>query len=113
MTALKIIVIACVLLIAWRRQQLGGYDLVRTIAIAWLVFFVLSPAIAPQCMVWLAPFVMVLTPQWIGPAVLLTSSLFLFCFYNVTSKGLPWYIAISPPDTNQTILPWSLCLGLL
>lgn len=107
MTALKLFIIASVLVIAWRRRHLPGDGLFRTIGIAWIVFFVFSPAIAPQYMVWIAPFVLVSSP-WIGAAVMLTSSLFLFCFYNVTSNGLPWYIAISTPTTNITVLPWSL-----
>lgn len=107
MTGLKLFVIGCVLVIAWRRQQLGGHRFFETIGVTWIVFFVFSPAIVPQYMVWLAPFVLVLSPV-LSVALLAASSLFLFCFYNVTSQGLPWYIAISTPMTSHSTSPWGL-----
>ena len=58
-------------------------------------------------MVWLAPFVFVLAPS-LGAWVMASSSLYLFWFYNVTSGGLPWYLAVSTMSTNQWTVPWAL-----
>jgi hypothetical protein len=106
-TILKLVIIAAVLLIAWRRRKLGGQGLFDSLAYAWIIFFVFSPAVCAQYMVWLAPFVLVLSPVFYGWLVA-TSSLFLFFFYNVTAGGFPWYFAMSTDKLNTVWTPWSL-----
>ena len=79
----------------------------HSIAYAWIIFFVFSPGVCVQYMVWLAPFVLILSPTfyvWLTA----TSSLFLFFFYNVTAGGLPWFIAVSTNKLNTVWTPWSL-----
>ena len=105
--ALKLIIIAAVLLIAWRRRNLGGTGLIGSIACAWMIFFVLSPGISAQYMVWLAPFVLILAPTVYG-WLTIASSAFLFFFYNVIAHGLPWYSAVSTNNLNLLWTPWSL-----
>src|SRR5438309_699018 len=106
-TLLKLIIIAAVLMIAWRRRNLGERALLDSLAYAWIVFFVFSPAVCAQYMVWLAPFVLVLSPVFYG-WLAASSSLFLFFFYDVTAGGLPWYFAMSTNKLNAGWTPWSL-----
>jgi hypothetical protein len=105
--ALKLIIIAAVILIAWRRRNLDGAGPIGSIAYAWMIFFVFSPGISAQYMVWLAPFVLILAPTVYG-WLTIASSAFLFFFYNVTAHGLPWYSAVSTNNLNLLWTPWSL-----
>ncbi len=104
---LKLFVIACVLVIAWRRRNVGARGLFESLAYAWIVLFVFSPGIAPQYMIWLVPFVLVLSPSLFGH-LLWSSSLFLFFFYNILAHGLPWDSAISTFQANTVWTQWSL-----
>jgi uncharacterized membrane protein len=107
LTALKILIAAAVFAIAWRRRKLDGVELMRSCAYAWIVFFVFAPGISPQYMIWLAPFVLLLSPH-LYAYLAASSSLFLFFFYNVTAGGLPWYVAVSRNNMNMIWTPWSL-----
>jgi len=104
---LKLLIVAAVFLIAWRRRCLMSRELVRSIAYAWMVFFVFSPGVCVQYMVWLVPFVLLLSPAFYG-WLTAASTLFVFFFYNVTANGLPWYIAVSTNKLNTVWAPWSL-----
>jgi uncharacterized membrane protein len=105
---LKVSIVAAVFVIAWRRRLLPGRAVIDSIAYAWIVFFVFAPGISVQYMVWLAPFVLMLSPSLFGWLVA-TSSVFLFVFYNTTAGGLPWFIAISRNNLSPMWVPWSLC----
>jgi hypothetical protein len=106
---LKLGIITAVLVIAWRRRYLPGRALFDSIAYAWIIFFVFSPGISLQYLVWLAPFVLVLSPTLYAWLVV-SSSVYLFFFYNTTAGGLPWYVAISTNKLDGLNLwaPWSL-----
>jgi uncharacterized membrane protein len=104
--SLKVIIVGSICLMAWRRRALGGLGLIDTIAYGWIVFFVFSPGVCAQYMVWLAPFVLILSPGIYG-WITATSALFLFFFYNVTAHGLPWYLAISSNSLNTIWTPWT------
>src|SRR6266446_479507 len=52
---LKLTIIIAVLWIAWRRRTLSGKRLFDSLAYVWIIFFVFSPAVCAQYMVWLAP----------------------------------------------------------
>jgi hypothetical protein len=57
-------------------------------------------------MVWLAPFILVFSSSlylWLT----VSSSIFLFVFYNTIARGFPWFVAISD-KRNLTWVPWSL-----
>lgn len=106
-TTLKIMIAGAVLLIGWRRRQLNERALLNSIAYAWIVFFIFAPGVGSQYMVWLAPFILILSPAlftWLAA----TSSLFLFFFYNITAHGLPWYLAISTNALNTVWTPWTI-----
>ena len=106
-TILKLLIIAAVLMIAWRRRKLDGKGLIDSLAYAWIIFFVFSPCVSAQYMVWLAPFVLVLSPVFYG-WLTASSALFLFFFYNITAHEFPWYVAISTEKLNTAWTPWSL-----
>jgi len=107
--ALKLVVIIAVLTIAWRRRKLDARQLFDSVAYSWIVFFVFSPCVCAQYMVWFAPFVLVLSPlcySWLTAS----SALFLFFFYHITAGEFPWYIAMSKDSEDRwtpwTIFPW-------
>jgi uncharacterized membrane protein len=104
---LKLIIIAAVIMIAWRRRHLGGPALIHSLAYAWMIFFVFAPGIGVQHMIWLAPFVLILSPSFYA-CLLAASSLFLFFFYNLTAGGLPWHLAVSTNALSSLTTPWSL-----
>jgi Glycosyltransferase family 87 len=95
--------------IAWRRRHSCQGAVIDSIAYAWIIFFVFSPAVSAQYMVWLAPFVLVLSPA-LYTGLVVSSSVFLFFFYNTVSGGLPWFIAISTDKLSvlNVWTPWSL-----
>jgi uncharacterized membrane protein len=106
---LKAGIVAAVFAVAWRRRCLRERAVIDSIAYAWIIFFVFSPGISVQYMVWLAPFILLLSPTlyvWL----VVTSSIFLFFFYNTIAGGLPWYIAVSTnsPRYLNVWVPWSL-----
>ena len=103
---LKLIIIAAVLVIAWRRRNLGERALSDSVAYAWIVFFIFAPGICAQYMVWLAPFVLLLSPVFYG-WLTASSSLFLFFFYNTNAGEFPWYSVISD-GRHGDWAPWSL-----
>ena len=106
MTALKLFIVAGSLLIGWRGRHAQGRAVFSSLALAWVVFYILSPAVAPQYMVWLIPFVVILSPRF-GAYLIATSSLFLFFFYNTTSRG-GWDISVADAATNEVTTPWAL-----
>lgn len=106
-TFLKFFIISAVLMIAWRRRKLDGRAAVDSLSYCWIIFFVFSPGVCVQYMIWLAPFVLITSPLIFGWLVA-TSSLFVFFFYNVTAGGWPWYMAISTNQLNRVWTPWTL-----
>lgn len=106
-TSLKLLIVASVFLIGWRRRALDGQALIESIAYGWFVFFVFSPGVCAQYMVWLAPFILILSPSFY-PWLTAASSLFLFFFYNVISHGLPWYFGVSSNQLNTVWTPWTI-----
>src|SRR5262249_17358986 len=109
-TLLKAIIVLTIVTIAWRRRNLGAPAVICSIAYSWLVFFTFSPGFCAYYLVWLAPFVLLLSPSlygWLTAA----SSLFLFVFYNTLADGFPWHIAVgkfSDPSRFNLIAPWAL-----
>jgi hypothetical protein len=115
MTILKIAIVAAILVLAWRRRKLPPPALFSSIGYAWLIFFVFSPGIAAQYLVWLAPFVLLLSPGFY--AVLVAgSAVFLFALYTLSSGGFPWYFAHASTRLNLisahwAVIPWLVLLG--
>ena len=107
MTVLKLIVVSAALWIAWQHRHARGRALVESLAYTWLVFFVFAPGVCPQYLIWFAPFILILSPGFYT-AVTIASSVFLFAFYNITSGGLPWKVALAMDDSQQHWTAWSL-----
>jgi len=114
---LKLLIILGVLVLAWTRRKCRGIEYFSTLALAWTVFFVFAPGIAAQYLIWLAPFILLYSPWWYL-ALTVTSTAFLFVFYNTISHGMPWHYGDSklwmfPIWTPWTNLPWLVLIGLL
>jgi hypothetical protein len=95
------------LLIAWHRRHARGRAFLETLAYTWLMFFILAPGVCPQSLIWLALFILILSPP-LYTGLLFSSSIFLFAFYNITSGGLPWSVALAMDETKQPWAAWSL-----
>ncbi|HST30105.1 MAG TPA: glycosyltransferase 87 family protein [Chthoniobacterales bacterium] len=108
--ALKVVIICAAILIGWRRRHLSEFALLDSFGYAWVVFFVFAPSISPQYMVWLAPFVLILSPRFYGWLTVTTTSA-LFFLYNNLAGGLPWYIGIARNNSNEagSTVAWMLC----
>ena len=118
MTTLKTAIVLATIILAWRRRKLAPPALFASIGYVWLIFFVLSPGVAAQYLVWLAPFVLLLSPTFY--AVLTAgSSIFLFALYTLSSGGFPWYFAHATSKLNLisahwAVVPWlTLVAGLI
>lgn len=107
MTALKLIVLGAAIWIGWRNRHARGRAFINSLAHTWLVFFVFAPGVCPQYLIWLAPFILILSPT-LYACVLISSSIFLFAFYNITSGGLPWKVALAMDDSMQHWTAWAL-----
>lgn len=115
MMLLKVIVILSILVLAWRRRKLPAPALFASVACAWMIFFVLSPGVAAQYLVWLGPFILLFSPTFYG-LVVAGSSIFLFALYTITSGGFPWYFAHASNKLNAicahwALLPWLILAG--
>lgn len=107
---LKAGIILAVLVIGWRRRSLSPAAAISSVAYAWIIFLVFSPGFCAYYLIWLAPFILILSPAFYG-WLTVTSSLFLFFFYNGLAGGFPWFIAVSRfsnPDRFNLLTPWSL-----
>jgi uncharacterized membrane protein len=115
MAILKLAIVLAILVLAWRRRKLSPPALFASLGYAWLIFFVLSPGIAAQYLVWLAPFVLLLSPSFY--AVLVAgSTIFLFALYTLSSGGFPWYFAHATSKLNLVsahwaVIPWVTLVG--
>jgi len=107
MIVLKVIVMGGAIWIGWRNRLARGRVFINSLAYTWLVFFVFAPGVCPQYLIWLAPFMLVLAPA-LYACVMISSSIFLFAFYNITSGGLPWSVALAMDDSQQHWIVWSL-----
>lgn len=99
---LKGLIVSGILVLAWKRRTARGQGIFATIACAWAIFFMFSPGVGVQYMVWPAPFILLAAPWWYA-AFVLAASAYLFVFYNVISHGMPWHHGIS---TNQLVPLW-------
>ncbi len=103
----KLFIIVGVLTLAWRRRKVEDRGIWDSMAYGWIIFFVFSPGVCTQYLVWLAPFILLLSPTFYT-WLLASSSVFAFAFYNTISNGLPWYKGVSTNALNKIWTPWSL-----
>ena len=106
-TVLKVIIVGAALWIAWRQRHARGRAFIESLACTWLVFFIFAPGVCAQYLIWLAPFILILSPP-LYTSVLVSGSIFLFAFYNITSGGLPWSVALAMDEIKQPWVAWSL-----
>ena len=112
---LKCVIVGSVLVLAWRRRQLDAAGTFKTIGYAWIIFFVFSPAVAPQYLAWFVPFVLVVSPTLFG-YLIVACSLDLFFFYNMNANGFPWFQASVQYREHfdwptWALLPWAAFLA--
>ena len=101
-TGCKLFIILAVLTLAWRRRKVEGRGIWDSIAYGWIIFFVFSPGVCTQYLIWLAPFILLLSPTFYT-WLLGSSSIFAFVFYNTISNGLPWYKGASTNALNEDL----------
>ena len=104
---LKLLVIACVFVLAWRRRGVEPLAIFTTLSLALVVFFVFAPGFCVQYLIWFAPLLIVQSERWY---VVITAacSVALFAFYNVASGGMPWDKGYEAVKTVSQWMPWLL-----
>jgi hypothetical protein len=99
---LKIIVITLASALAWRRRHLNATGLFATIAATWVLFLVLTPAAAPQYLIWpLLP--LLLSHPRLGLAYALIPILALAFYYSPLTDFL---LPANPLPTLAAHVPW-------
>lgn len=105
---LKVVVIGTVLTLAWRRRALPAAELFSTLALAFLVFLVCAPGFGVQYLLWLPPFLLLLSMRW-SVAVMAASSVGLFVFYDsISGSEMPWDKGLVIQPHIGTWGPWLL-----
>ena len=107
---LKLVVVAGVFVLAWRRRGGEPLSIFTTLSLAFLVFFVFAPGFCVQYLIWFAPFLIVQSERWYA-GITAASSVALFVFYNVVSGGMPWdkgfeAVKRAPQWAPWLLLPW-------
>lgn len=105
--ALKLVVMAAVCALAWRRRAAEPMSLFTTLSLAWLLFFVFAPGFCVNYLIWLAPFVLVHSERSYV-AVTAASAVALFAFYTTVCGSLPWDKAYEGIKTAPLWIPWLL-----
>lgn len=106
---LKLIIIAVVVVAGWRNRQGDASTLFGTISFCWIVFFVFSPGMGLQYLLWFAPFLLVWNARWYV-ALTMISSLVLFFYYTISCGGFPWWRAHTSHFADYyafLLLPWA------
>ena len=107
-TLLKLLIIGAIVILAWRRRRIeSSRGFFASLAFAWLIFFVFSPGIGAQYLVWAPPFILLVSPRFFAFCTA-GSTLFLFFFYNTISGGLPWFFGLSNGKRDAEWVPWSI-----
>lgn len=114
LTALKIVVVACALLLGWFRRKQAGSGFLATIALCWICFAIFAPGFIPYYLVWLAPFVLLYSPFGYA-ALTAASTIYLFAYYNMMSHGMPWNAAdptVPPAWNDWGTIPWFVIVAI-
>jgi hypothetical protein len=105
--ALKLLMLAGVVTLAWRRRKMGGLDFFTTLGAAFAWIFVCMPGIGTQYMVWYAPFILILSPEW-WAALTAGSAIYMARFYQSTSGfHFPWYLSMPHGPEAPYWAPWT------
>jgi hypothetical protein len=115
-SVLKVLILAGVLVVAWRGRAANAGDVWRFAALTWAIFFVLAPGIGAQYLVWLAPFVLVAAPPAYA-AITAASTVALLAFYGITSSWRFDFahstILVEDDWLPWTCLPWLAIIGFV
>jgi hypothetical protein len=104
---LKVVVIAGVFILAWRRRGGEPISVFTTLSLAFLVFFVFAPGFCVQYLIWIAPLLIVQSERWYA-VITAASSVALFAFYTVVSGGIPWDKGFEAVKNVPRWAPWLL-----
>ncbi|HEX4084459.1 MAG TPA: glycosyltransferase 87 family protein [Chthoniobacteraceae bacterium] len=108
LTALKAAIVGATIFLGWTRRKQDGIGLIKTITFCWLCFMSLTPGFMPYYLIWIAPFLVCESGPWYIIVTLATSA-YLFAYYDITSRGIPWNFAnLTLPPTWPVwgLLPW-------
>ena len=114
LTALKLIIIVSVIALGWLRRKQSGAGFFATIALSWTCFVVLAPGFIPYYLIWMAPFVLLYSPNWYA-ILTAASSIYLFAYYNMMAHGMPWNSCdkFVPPAWNVWgNIPWVVAIAM-
>lgn len=100
----KIIVVAGVTWIAWRRRKES--DVLVTISYAWAIFFAFAPGVLLHYLAWPSGLLLIHSRRWFA-AILGASSVFLFWCYTVINGGLPWDKGLFRVEVLERWIAWS------
>jgi hypothetical protein len=106
MTFLKAVIVGGMVWLGWSRRSGEPAAMISTLALGWMVFFVFAPGVAPQYLVWFAPFLLVHSPRWYA-AITAACSVYLVVFYTLISRGIPWNYGNSTLDLAPTLRLWA------
>jgi hypothetical protein len=114
--ALKLIVIAGTLVLAWRRRKGSAAELLATMGLVWTLFFTFAPGFGVQYLAWVSPFLLFYSTRWFA-AFTASASVALFIFYNTISSGIPWQKGYGLERLFSTwgpwlLLPWAVFVAL-
>lgn len=106
-TALKLVTMAGVVTLAWRRRKLGGLEFFNTLTAVFAWIFVFMPGAAVQYMVWYAPFVLLAAPRW-WLALTVGATVYMARFYHSTAMyHFPWDLALPKGPEEPYWGPWT------
>ena len=104
---LKLTIVSGVVWLAWTRRPFTPAKFIPTLAVAWSLFFFLTPGAGVQYVVWLAPFVLLTHPRWyLGMTI--CCSLYCYFFYRIVCHSWLLYADHSSWNDYWYWGPWML-----
>jgi hypothetical protein len=114
LTALKIVVVAGAIGLAWFRRKQSATGFLGTVALSWICFAIFAPGFIPYYLVWMAPFVLLYSATWYA-SLTAASSIYLFAYYNTMSHGMPWNASdasVRPAWNDWGTIPWFVLVAI-
>lgn len=104
---LKFTILGGITLLAWTRRPFSAEKMFPVLAVAWSLFFFLTPGAGAQYVIWLAPFVLLYRPRWyLG--MTLCCSLSCYLYYRTICHSWLLYRDFSTPHDFWVWSPWLL-----
>jgi len=114
LVALKAMIVILVIVLAWLRRKQSGPGFVATIGLAWTCFMIFAPGFIPYYLIWMAPFVLLYSPAWYA-VLTAASSIYLFAYYNMMSRGMPWNASdpsVPPAWNDWGVIAWVAAVAM-